>query len=73
MFRSIKLTPKWIKSFGWGFAGLCPGPAMFLAFAGYPNVLFRWWPSFFVGSILAEKVKDVLQSNEANSKQGKSS
>ena len=44
---------------GWGVAGLCPGPAMFLAGAGYPNVLFRWWPSFFVGSYLAEKVKSI--------------
>ena len=42
---------------GWGIAGLCPGPAMFLAFAGYPNVLFRFWPSFFVGSYLAEQLK----------------
>lgn len=41
---------------GWGLAGLCPGPAMVLAFAGYPNVLFRWWPSFFIGSYLAEKM-----------------
>ena len=43
---------------GWGFAGLCPGPAMFLAVAGYPNILYRWWPSFFIGSYLAEKVKN---------------
>lgn len=43
---------------GWGFAGLCPGPAMFLAVAGYQNILFRWWPSFFIGSYLAEKLKN---------------
>eukprot|EP00578_Thalassiosira_sp_NH16_P017667 CAMPEP_0181120114 /NCGR_PEP_ID=MMETSP1071-20121207/23972_1 /TAXON_ID=35127 /ORGANISM="Thalassiosira sp., Strain NH16" /LENGTH=386 /DNA_ID=CAMNT_0023204725 /DNA_START=17 /DNA_END=1177 /DNA_ORIENTATION=+ len=46
-----------IFGLGWGMAGLCPGPAMFLACAGYPNVLLRWWPSFFVGSFLAEKLK----------------
>jgi uncharacterized membrane protein YedE/YeeE len=46
-----------IFGLGWGMAGLCPGPAMFLACAGYPNVLLRWWPSFFVGAFLAEKVK----------------
>lgn len=45
---------------GWGMAGLCPGPAMFLACAGYPNVLLRWWPSFFVGSWIAEQVKQYL-------------
>jgi uncharacterized membrane protein YedE/YeeE len=48
-----------IFGLGWGIAGLCPGPAMFLAVAGYPNVLLRWWPSFFVGSFLAEKVKSL--------------
>ena len=42
---------------GWGIAGLCPGPAMFLACAGYPNVLFRWWPSFFIGSLIAENME----------------
>ncbi|KAL7463908.1 hypothetical protein ACHAXS_004286 [Conticribra weissflogii] len=52
---------------GWGAAGLCPGPAMFLAFAGYPNVLLRWWPSFFVGSLLAEQVKNA-QLRVANTK-----
>ena len=53
---------------GWGFAGLCPGPAMFLAFAGYPNILFRWWPSFFVGSLLAEQVKSIQQKSIAKKK-----
>mmetsp|Transcript_3034 Transcript_3034/g.6656 ORF Transcript_3034/g.6656 Transcript_3034/m.6656 type:complete len:382 (+) Transcript_3034:88-1233(+) len=48
-----------IFGLGWGMAGLCPGPAMFLACAGYPNVLLRWWPSFFVGSFLAEKLKSL--------------
>jgi len=47
---------------GWGMAGLCPGPAMFLGCAGYPNILLRWWPSFFVGSFLAEKVKQKLSA-----------
>eukprot|EP00956_Cyclotella_meneghiniana_P013244 scaffold18978_cov74-Cyclotella_meneghiniana.AAC.7 len=53
---------------GWGFAGLCPGPAMWLAFAGYPNVLFRWWPSFFVGSLLAEQVKNMQQNKNVGKK-----
>lgn len=48
-----------IFGLGWGIAGLCPGPAIFLACAGYPNVLLRWWPSFFVGSFLAEKLKSL--------------
>eukprot|EP00581_Thalassiosira_minuscula_P027973 CAMPEP_0183759938 /NCGR_PEP_ID=MMETSP0739-20130205/7409_1 /TAXON_ID=385413 /ORGANISM="Thalassiosira miniscula, Strain CCMP1093" /LENGTH=388 /DNA_ID=CAMNT_0025997805 /DNA_START=228 /DNA_END=1395 /DNA_ORIENTATION=+ len=47
---------------GWGMAGLCPGPAMILASCGYPNVLYRWWPMFFVGSFLAEKAKSILAS-----------
>jgi uncharacterized membrane protein YedE/YeeE len=51
---------------------LCPpikhsGPAMFLACAGYPNVLMKWWPSFFVGALLAEKVK-AIQSKATDKK-----
>jgi len=49
-----------IFGLGWGMAGLCPGPAMVLASAGYPNVLLRWWPMFFIGSFLAEKAKSLL-------------
>jgi len=52
---------------GWGIAGLCPGPAMFLAVAGYQNVLMRWWPSFFVGAFLAEKVKDIQTGKDSSS------
>lgn len=44
---------------GWGIAGLCPGPAMFLAVVGYPNVVLRWWPSFYVGTFLAEMMKNI--------------
>jgi len=47
-----------IFGLGWGIGGLCPGPALFLAGAGFPHLLFRWWPSFFVGSWLAQKIKD---------------
>mmetsp|Transcript_23935 Transcript_23935/g.40967 ORF Transcript_23935/g.40967 Transcript_23935/m.40967 type:complete len:321 (+) Transcript_23935:468-1430(+) len=49
-----------IFGLGWGMAGLCPGPAMVLASCGHPNVLYRWWPMFFVGSFLAEKAKSFL-------------
>lgn len=44
---------------GWGMAGLCPGPAMVLLANGYPNVMFKWWPMFYLGSYLAEKVKNL--------------
>ena len=49
-----------IFGLGWGMGGLCPGPAMFLACVGYPNVLLRWFPSFFVGSYIAEKFKTLV-------------
>ena len=49
-----------IFGLGWGMAGLCPGPAMILGAAGYPNVLIRWWPMFFLGSFLAEKAKPLF-------------
>lgn len=42
---------------GWGIGGLCPGPALVLAFAGYVYILACWWPSFFVGSFLGDKIK----------------
>ena len=49
---------------GWGIAGLCPGPAMVRGAAGYPNVLFRWWPMFFVGALWAEKLKPFFPKIE---------
>lgn len=47
-----------IFGLGWGIGGLCPGPALFLAGAGFPHLLFKWWPSFFIGSFLAQRIKD---------------
>jgi uncharacterized membrane protein YedE/YeeE len=41
---------------GWGVGNLCPGPAMFLAATGAKPVLFYWWPTFFVGSFVAQKL-----------------
>ncbi|CAJ1936029.1 unnamed protein product [Cylindrotheca closterium] len=43
---------------GWGVAGLCPGPAMFLAASGTIPILAFWWPTFFLGALLAQKIKD---------------
>jgi uncharacterized protein len=34
---------------GWGIAGICPGPAIFLAGAGQAAVIVIWWPAFFLG------------------------
>ena len=41
---------------GWGVAGVCPGPAMVFACAGYPVMVFGWWPAFFLGSYVAENI-----------------
>ena len=41
---------------GWAIAGICPGPGIFLACAGYPNVIFKWWPAFFLGSTIANQL-----------------
>lgn len=30
---------------------------MFLAFAGYPYLLYRWWPMFFIGAFIGEQIK----------------
>lgn len=43
---------------GWGVAGLCPGPAMFMAASGTVPVIAFWWPMFFVGTFIAQKIKD---------------
>jgi len=43
---------------GWAMAGLCPGPAKFLAASGTEEVLAFWWPFYFVGAFLAQKLKD---------------
>jgi uncharacterized membrane protein YedE/YeeE len=42
---------------GWGVAGVCPGPAILLAGVGVPSVLLYWWPSYIVGSYLANEYK----------------
>lgn len=49
-----------IFGFGWGIGGLCPGPAIANAAVGYPHILFRWWPAFFAGSFLGQKLKDLM-------------
>jgi len=42
---------------GWGAAGLCPGPALFLAATGTQPVIVYWWPAFLVGSFVAQRIK----------------
>lgn len=46
---------------GWAVGGLCPGPAIFLAACGSELVLYCWWPTFIVGSFLAEKTTIWLE------------
>ncbi|GAX10240.1 uncharacterized protein FisN_3Lh439 [Fistulifera solaris] len=43
---------------GWGLAGICPGPAIYLAAIGTPSVISYWWPAFLVGSLIAHKLKE---------------
>jgi uncharacterized membrane protein YedE/YeeE len=45
---------------GWSIAGICPGPGIFLACAGYPNVIFKWWPAFFLGSTIANQLSRFI-------------
>jgi uncharacterized membrane protein YedE/YeeE len=44
---------------GWGIAGLCPGPAMFLAATGTQPIIQYWWPMFIGGAFVAQKVKEM--------------
>ena len=43
---------------GWGISGLCPGPALLLTMKGVSGLVLIWWPTFFVGSRIAEFIKD---------------
>lgn len=47
-----------IFGIGWGMGLLCPGPALYHAAVGNKDVLFRWLPSFVVGSYTALKFKE---------------
>jgi uncharacterized membrane protein YedE/YeeE len=42
---------------GWGIGGVCPGPALFLAATGVPQILAYWWPSYFIGATVGDYVK----------------
>lgn len=38
---------------GWALGGLCPGPALFAATAGAPEVIGYWMPAFVLGGLVA--------------------
>jgi uncharacterized membrane protein YedE/YeeE len=42
---------------GWGIAGLCPGPALFLAASGTAPIIYFWWPTYIAGAFLAQTVQ----------------
>ena len=42
---------------GWGIAGLCPGPALFLAATGTHYVIYGWFPAYLAGAFLATLIK----------------
>lgn len=41
---------------GWGIAGICPGPGLFLLGTGASPIITSWMPSFIVGSYLAREL-----------------
>lgn len=45
-----------IFGFGWGIGGICPGPAVYLGITGNASVIFKWWPCFWIGSLVAPYV-----------------
>jgi len=45
---------------GWGLAGICPGPGLWVAGAGVSPVLSHWLPAFLVGSYAANQVQKRL-------------
>eukprot|EP00638_Chattonella_subsalsa_P015974 CAMPEP_0117849270 /NCGR_PEP_ID=MMETSP0949-20121206/20998_1 /TAXON_ID=44440 /ORGANISM="Chattonella subsalsa, Strain CCMP2191" /LENGTH=410 /DNA_ID=CAMNT_0005696453 /DNA_START=65 /DNA_END=1298 /DNA_ORIENTATION=+ len=51
----------WCFGVGWGLTGLCPGPSMLLAAAGYPRVALAFIPMMGVGMSAARAVKRNLE------------
>jgi len=47
---------------GWAIGGLCPGPALFHVASGYLDVVILWWPTFLLGSFLAQALKNHTKS-----------
>lgn len=48
---------------GWGYAGLCPGPALFASAAGSVPIATLWLPSFFIGSYLGSQLEKQWKSS----------
>lgn len=44
---------------GWGLGLLCPGPALYHVSVGNPMVVFRWMPSFLIGSQIGYWIKTL--------------
>jgi uncharacterized membrane protein YedE/YeeE len=42
---------------GWAIGNACPGPALFLAATGYPQMIQYWIPAYAFGAFMGEKVK----------------
>ena len=51
---------------GWATAGLCPGPAIFLAASGTKPVLAFWWPFFYVGAFIAQHIQQQTMKGKAS-------
>jgi uncharacterized protein len=49
-----------IFGLGWGIGGLCPGPALYLVSAGYPQVVYYWGPASIIGSYLGNEAKKFI-------------
>jgi uncharacterized membrane protein YedE/YeeE len=47
---------------GWGVGGLCPGPALFHVATGYLDVVILWWPTFLIGSFVAQALKNYMNT-----------
>ena len=52
---------------GWATAGLCPGPAIFLAASGTKPVLAFWWPFYYIGAFVAQQIQHRTVRGKASS------
>ncbi len=51
---------------GWGIGGLCPGPAIIQTPILTIDVHFIWFPFFFLGQFIANKLNEVFPSETSS-------
>lgn len=51
---------------GWGIGGLCPGPSIMQSSVFTVDVHLIWFPFFFMGQFIANKLNEVFPPEPQN-------